>query len=59
MKRRRRFILGALVVFLACLGFAGYRFVANRMATPFPLGRETTFLTEPLDQHGYVDYQAG
>src|SRR5258707_12207393 len=25
----------------------------------FPLGKETTYITEPLDEEGYIDYQSG
>jgi hypothetical protein len=58
MKIRKRSIVAGLFIFLALAGFVSFLVVRNRMLTPLPLGPETSFVMEPLDSEGYVDYQA-
>src|SRR5439155_2920198 len=53
MRRRRlwRTVMGVLaagVASLVCAAWPGY--------STFTVSTETTYVTEPLDKHGYVDY---
>jgi len=48
---RRIFGLFVLVGLLAAEG-------KDKPAPKFPVGKETTYITEPLDKDGYIDYAA-
>jgi hypothetical protein len=53
-RRRRRFwkiLLGILIVL-----FIGLIYAAWPGSSTFTVSPETTYVTEPLDKHGYVDY---
>ncbi len=54
MIRRRRLWLTLLGVFLCVVGLLV--FAAWPGSSTFTISPETTYITEPLDKHGYVDY---
>src|SRR5262249_16479297 len=55
----RKFLFVALLVLLVALAvLLHWYFAADASAPKLRVARETTYITEPVDAEGYLDYQA-
>jgi len=55
---RRRLVLSLLSLLVPLSAFLYWYFVVDTPAPKVRVGKETTYITEPVDDEGFLDYQA-